>query len=202
MRAHDCRPTELTSSSATVEDLARVRRRAGRLLGRRRLDREPARASGACTASTAAARRLRARRGALRRLGRDELLVRELHDGLVRPDARAARRRARLPARLGLPALRRRTAAAAALPARWWTAARCARLGRRRLRALHFRGGEFVEAVALREARAGYRVEPGGETALTPGILRSASSPGSSSTGTPSRSAFSSLEPGEAPATT
>jgi hypothetical protein len=33
-------------------------------------------------------------------------------------------------------------------------------------------------------------------------VVSSSSNPGSSSTGTPSRSAFSSLEPGEAPATT
>jgi len=37
--------------------------------------------------------------------------------------------------------------------------------------ALHFRGGEFVEAVALREGALGYRVEPGVETALPTRIL-------------------------------
>ena len=37
--------------------------------------------------------------------------------------------------------------------------------------ALHFRGGEFVEAVALREGAQGYRVEPGAETALGTRIL-------------------------------
>ena len=50
-------------------------------------------------------------RGAVlcRRLGGDELLVRGLDDGLVRADAGAAARRARLPGGLVLPALRRRT---------------------------------------------------------------------------------------------
>ena len=67
--------------------------------------------------------------------------------------------------------------------------------------ALHFRGGDVREAVTLREGAQGYRVEPGNETrASRPSS--SASSPASSSTVTPSRSAFSSLEPGEAPATT
>ncbi len=37
--------------------------------------------------------------------------------------------------------------------------------------ALHFRGREFVEAVALREGALGYRVEPGTETALPTRIL-------------------------------
>jgi dipeptidase E len=37
--------------------------------------------------------------------------------------------------------------------------------------ALHFRGGAFVEAVALREGARGYRVEPGAETALPTRIL-------------------------------
>ena len=37
--------------------------------------------------------------------------------------------------------------------------------------ALHFRGREFVEAVALREGAQGYRVEPGSETALPTRVL-------------------------------
>jgi hypothetical protein len=37
--------------------------------------------------------------------------------------------------------------------------------------ALHFRGGEFVEAVALREGARGYRVVPGAVTALGTRIL-------------------------------
>ena len=37
--------------------------------------------------------------------------------------------------------------------------------------ALHFRGAEFAEAVALREGALGYRVEPGRETPLPTRVL-------------------------------
>ena len=69
--------------------------------------------------------------------------------------------------------------------------------------ALHFAGGELVEAVTLRDGRrAPTGSSPAQRSASPPGCSSSPSSPASSSTVTPSRSAFSSLEPGDAPATT
>ena len=114
-------------------------------------------------------------RGAVlaRRLGGDELLVRGLDDGLVRADAGAAARRARLPRAARAVRTMTRTSSGGPLyrgavdrgelapglgaPT---TTPRCTS-----------RGGEFVEAVALREGAKGYRVEPGAETALPTRIL-------------------------------
>src|SRR4051812_49957697 len=66
----------------------------------RSLDAEPAGAVAPARPGRPAARGVRARRRVLRHLGRDELLVRELHDGLLRPPAGAAARRDRKSTRL------------------------------------------------------------------------------------------------------
>jgi dipeptidase E len=58
--------------------------------------------------------------------------------------------------------LYRRLVDTGALPSGWAADDYCA---------LHFRGGEFVEAVALREGAQGYRVGPGRETPLPTRIL-------------------------------
>ena len=135
-----------------------------------------------CSSSAAATRRTCSRSGALhgfdeivreaweqaraRRLERrDDLLVRGRRDRLVRPAARRHARRARLPPRQRLPALRRRGAAAPGLPrlvASGFPPGIAADDGV----ALHYVGTELTEVVTVREDATAYLVEPGSETPL------------------------------------
>ena len=95
---------------------ARARALAGRDLGRRRQHREHARDLARARLRRDPARGVGERRRPLRRERRDDLLVRGGRDRLVRAAARGHARRARLPRRQRVPALRRRGAAPAALP--------------------------------------------------------------------------------------
>ena len=139
---------------------ARARARARRDPRRRRQHGEHARGLARARVRPDPARGVGGRRRPHRLERRDDLLVRGRRDGLVRPAARGDARRARLPARERVPALRRRGAAPARVHASSSrTASRAGHRARRRA-AAHYDGTELVDGRRRRRGRGGYRVGP------------------------------------------
>ena len=140
----------------------RGRRRAGhrRQHGQRAGDLAPARHR------RRAAHRVAARCAAVGLLRRDDLLVRGGRDRLVPRRPRRHARRPRLPARLGVPALRRRGAPPAGLHAAGPRRGLPARRRRRRRHRPLVRGHRAARGGRVPPGAGAYRVEPSGETPL------------------------------------
>ncbi len=171
MARHDCRPTDLTLFPRTVEDLPALV-----------AEQDVVWVWGGSTANLLALWRLHGLDGPLRAAYERGAVLCGISAGMncwfesCTTDSfgltlAPLSRRARPAHRLRLPALRRRGAAAPALPAAGRRRRAGARLGGRQRSRAALPGGELVEAVTLRDGAAAYRVEPGSEVRVAARLL-------------------------------